>query len=108
MEGEISFIPTYKYDIDSDVYDTSKKRRVPSYTDRILYKQPPEPDLITLQQYDTIQEIRISDHRPVFLNLWAKIVIPTPSSISGEEGENVLQIPVLETGMSSSQVCVIS
>lgn len=38
-EAEIHFNPTYKFDNDSDVYDTSQKRRVPSYTDRILYKK---------------------------------------------------------------------
>lgn len=32
-----SFPPTYKYDVDSDEYDTSEKRRIPSYCDRILY-----------------------------------------------------------------------
>lgn len=35
-EGPISFLPTYKFDKRSDVYDTSQKMRVPSYTDRIL------------------------------------------------------------------------
>ena len=37
-EGVINFKPTYNYDNDSDIYDTSKKKRVPSWTDRILYK----------------------------------------------------------------------
>ena len=37
-EGAINFKPTFKYDNDSDVYDTSKKMRVPSWTDRILFK----------------------------------------------------------------------
>lgn len=30
------FMPTFKFDEDSDVYDTSAKKRVPSYTDRVL------------------------------------------------------------------------
>lgn len=37
-ENAIKFAPTYKYDVGSDVYDTSEKMRVPSWTDRILYK----------------------------------------------------------------------
>lgn len=35
-EPKISFFPTFKFDPNSDVYDTSAKHRVPSYTDRVL------------------------------------------------------------------------
>ena len=31
-EGKIDFLPTYKFDIGEDIYDTSAKARVPSYT----------------------------------------------------------------------------
>ena len=37
-EAPVAFPPTYKYDMGTHVYDTSKKSRVPSWTDRILYK----------------------------------------------------------------------
>ena len=32
QEGRITFKPTYKYDMETDVFDTSKKMRIPSYT----------------------------------------------------------------------------
>ena len=38
VEENIEFPPTYKYDPDTDRYDTSRKARIPSWTDRILYK----------------------------------------------------------------------
>jgi hypothetical protein len=37
-EEAIAFPPTYRFDRESDVYDSSEKRRIPAYTDRILYK----------------------------------------------------------------------
>ena len=36
IEKEIEFLPTYKFDIGTKIYDTSKKARTPSWTDRIL------------------------------------------------------------------------
>merc|ERR1712070_557092 len=36
-EGEISFLPTFKYNKGGSTFDSSKKQRIPSYTDRILY-----------------------------------------------------------------------
>ncbi|KAH0794341.1 Endonuclease/Exonuclease/phosphatase family protein [Histomonas meleagridis] len=41
-EYEINFLPTYKFDPESDVYDTSSKHRTPSYTDRVLFKTSPK------------------------------------------------------------------
>ena len=37
-EAPLNFYPTYKFDKGTSTYDTSKKRRVPSWTDRILYR----------------------------------------------------------------------
>lgn len=41
-EPEIRFNPTFKFDINSDQYDTSPKHRVPSWTDRILLRTAPK------------------------------------------------------------------
>ena len=39
QEGVITFMPTYKYDLRSNSYDTSKKQRVPAFCDRIMWKR---------------------------------------------------------------------
>lgn len=36
-EAEIDFKPTYKFDIGTNAYDTSEKRRAPAWTDRVLW-----------------------------------------------------------------------
>lgn len=36
-EGKIQFLPTFKYDKGSDLFDTSTKMRPPAWTDRVLY-----------------------------------------------------------------------
>ena len=63
-EGEICFPPTYKFDKGTQVYDTSRKQRVPSWTDRILYLN--DSDRVQLQEYFSVPEIMISDHKPVY------------------------------------------
>jgi hypothetical protein len=34
-----NFLPTYKFDANADVYDTSPLKRIPSYTDRVLIRR---------------------------------------------------------------------
>lgn len=65
QEGEINFLPTYKFDPGEDVYDTSSKARIPSYTDRVLFK-PRRTDETTVLHYNSCQTIKCSDHRPVY------------------------------------------
>ncbi|KAJ1916916.1 Inositol-1,4,5-trisphosphate 5-phosphatase 1 [Mycoemilia scoparia] len=59
-EGPITFLPTYKYDTGTDNYDSSEKQRVPSWTDRILYKGQG----LELESYYR-DELTFSDHKPV-------------------------------------------
>jgi len=62
QEGAITFLPTYKYDKYSNVYDSSKKQRTPSWTDRILWSC--DFGIVKQLFYDR-REIKDSDHRPV-------------------------------------------
>ncbi|XP_075703331.1 phosphatidylinositol polyphosphate 5-phosphatase type IV-like [Rhinoderma darwinii] len=64
-EHTIDFLPTYKFDIGTDTYDTSAKQRIPSYTDRVLFKSQCEGDVRVLR-YDSCPVLKTSDHRPVF------------------------------------------
>ncbi|KAL2603068.1 hypothetical protein R1flu_003927 [Riccia fluitans] len=66
IEGPLSFKPTYKFDVGTDNYDSSHKERVPSWTDRILYKVGSSSDLrVDMRGYNSINSIKTSDHRPV-------------------------------------------
>ncbi|CAK4017100.1 inositol polyphosphate 5-phosphatase [Lecanosticta acicola] len=64
QESPITFAPTYKYNVGSDEYDTSEKRRAPAWCDRILYRGlgKVKMDGYSYQRWD---QIRVSDHRPV-------------------------------------------
>ncbi|KAJ2354907.1 Inositol-1,4,5-trisphosphate 5-phosphatase 1, partial [Coemansia sp. RSA 2618] len=59
-EAEIRFPPTYKYDSGTTTYDTSEKMRIPSWTDRIMYRGR---NVRVLEYYR--DEICFSDHKPV-------------------------------------------
>lgn len=75
-EMEIHFKPTYKFDKGTDNYDTSEKQRVPSWTDRILVhsKNKRQTELEQLR-YNSIPQIKFSDHRPVYGIFRAKLEI---------------------------------
>ena len=53
-EHAIQFRPTYKYDPGTDNFDTSSKQRIPSYTDRIVYKHN-KHTTVTPLHYDSVQ-----------------------------------------------------
>ncbi|KAI4336916.1 hypothetical protein L6164_015389 [Bauhinia variegata] len=73
-EGTLTFKPTYKYNIGSSNYDTSYKVRVPSWTDRILFKiEDADKIEATLNCYESMDEIYGSDHKPVKAHLCLRL-----------------------------------
>ncbi|XP_063687177.1 synaptojanin-1-like isoform X3 [Bolinopsis microptera] len=69
-EGPLEFAPTYKYDLNSDYYDTSEKFRSPAWCDRVLWRCKERCRYMDnlspgkLLFYGNT-EIKTSDHRPV-------------------------------------------
>jgi len=60
-EGQLSFDPTYKYIVGTSEYDF-KKKRVPSWCDRILFKKCNKIEVI---DYNRLH-YSISDHKPIY------------------------------------------
>ncbi|XP_077538428.1 inositol-3-phosphate synthase isoform X3 [Haemaphysalis longicornis] len=73
QEGKISFGPTYKFEVGTSNFD-GVKLRVPSYTDRILYRSKRKGH-IECTHYDSIGVIQTSDHRPVY-GLYETVIRP--------------------------------
>jgi inositol polyphosphate 5-phosphatase INPP5B/F len=63
VESTINFPPTYRFDAGTDNYDTSEKKRIPAYCDRILYLSK-EKNIKNLL-YTSHAEYMVSDHKPV-------------------------------------------
>ncbi|XP_060927162.1 inositol polyphosphate 5-phosphatase K [Limanda limanda] len=85
QEGPLKFPPTYKFDVGTNTYDTSGKKRKPAWTDRILWRlRAPAPAVaapgegkrtsisgltngakVTQHCYRSHMEFTVSDHKPV-------------------------------------------
>jgi len=64
-EAEISFRPTYKLIPGTHDYVLEEGGdRIPGWTDRILYKS--KYNYLRIKEYNSIQEMIFSDHKPVF------------------------------------------
>lgn len=98
LEGEIHFPPTYKYDINSEDYDTSEKCRVPAWTDRILFRKryPTKigEDIHSLNFGKILHygraELKTSDHRPVIGEFEIE-VIKVDQELRSKVFQNVLE-----------------
>jgi hypothetical protein len=62
-EAPLTFAPTYKYDRRTHDYDTSEKRRIPAWCDRVLWRTR-EAERVRATHYRRY-EATASDHRPI-------------------------------------------
>ncbi|XP_050174457.1 phosphatidylinositol 4,5-bisphosphate 5-phosphatase A isoform X2 [Myiozetetes cayanensis] len=79
QEGPLNFPPTFKFDVGTNKYDSSAKKRKPAWTDRILWKikspstglgagkRRPSQGVLSVSQlcYCSHMEYTVSDHKPV-------------------------------------------
>ncbi|XP_032931543.1 phosphatidylinositol 4,5-bisphosphate 5-phosphatase A isoform X2 [Catharus ustulatus] len=79
QEGPLNFPPTFKFDVGTNKYDSSAKKRKPAWTDRILWKikspskglgtggHRPGQGVLSVSQlcYCSHMEYTVSDHKPV-------------------------------------------
>ena len=78
----------------SDSYDTSAKKRIPAWTDRVLYV----PRGLQCVGYDAVMNLRTSDHRPVYASFFAEIESKDDTLLSTDD------IPEY---VEESQVCAV-
>mgnify|MGYP006418948785 CR=1 FL=1 len=95
IEDVLRFAPTYKYDQWTDTYDTSEKCRTPSWCDRILYKSN-LPYAITQVAYDRIDDLKQSDHRPVFSIYEIPIVMMTQDIPNSPDANRIVMAALME------------
>lgn len=109
LEGKITFDPTYKYDMFSDLYDTSEKMRPPAWTDRVLWRRRKalaESEVGTIWNpgkliYYGRTELTQSDHRPVLAVIDAEVVI-----IVNSRRKEVFQQVITDLGPPDSTIIV--
>lgn len=71
-ELKIHFMPTYKFEEATKEYDKSKKKRVPSWCDRVLLHLCDDDEAVVKQTRYESKEILWSDHMPVIANFSIK------------------------------------
>ncbi|POS83951.1 hypothetical protein EPUL_004061 [Erysiphe pulchra] len=83
QELPITFAPTYKYDVGTDKYDTSEKKRSPAWCDRILYRGGSFIEQLDYRRH----EVRVSDHRPVTgtFQISVKSILPQKRDLKWDE-----------------------
>lgn len=96
-EGPLNFLPTYKLQRGGDLYDPGPKRRIPAWTDRVLFK----PSGCQLLTYRSAPSLKSSDHRPVFSTLLMNVQLPPrEGTIESKENHNA-------DFVTTSEICAV-
>ena len=103
-EAPISFRPTYKFDKGAPspvAYDSSEKKRVPAWTDRILFRgsgdsndadagstprsspAAPPSAIVDASGYGCLPDVTESDHKPVWAALKVALAVAPPAAARG-------------------------
>lgn len=113
QEGPLKFPPTYKFDVGTNTYDTSGKKRKPAWTDRILWRLRATAPVgtalgagkrgsmsgltsgtkVTQHYYRSHMEYTVSDHKPVSsiftLQFPYKVDVPLVTLIVEDEWNSI-------------------
>ncbi|XP_005722188.1 inositol polyphosphate 5-phosphatase K [Pundamilia nyererei] len=115
QEGPLKFPPTYKFDVGTNTYDTSGKKRKPAWTDRILWRLRATAPAgagkrgsisgltsgakVTQHNYRSHMEFTVSDHKPVSsiftLQFPYKVDLPLVTIIVEDEWNSVADATVI-------------
>jgi len=94
-EQPITFRPTYKVDPNTvpTVYDSSRKQRVPGWTDRVLWRDVEGSGGVEAAEYGSCEDVRSSDHFPVYARFRVRV-----DGMVAKEKEEVKEAEVSEKG----------
>ncbi|EPY26489.1 phosphatidylinositol-bisphosphatase [Angomonas deanei] len=89
-------MPTYRFDMGTDNYDTSEKRRIPSFTDRVLIwsRRLKWQKAVKVKEHVAIMQVRSSDHKPVrlLLDIPAQVEVPSKKEVTTSLKKKVTQL----------------
>lgn len=61
--------PSYRFDIGTNTFDTSEKKRIPGFTDRccVYMKDRALMDRLCVDSQEVLMDVKISDHKPLVM-----------------------------------------
>jgi phosphatidylinositol-bisphosphatase len=101
IEAPLHFKPTYRFDVGTSNYDTSAKKRIPAWCDRILFV----PDGLKCIAYNADFSLMNSDHKPVYASF--EVDVDVDDENFSQESKSIDNFVRTNEFVSQSQVCNI-